>query len=286
MNKVGIIFDSTAVIPQDKTEKYGFEFVSLYLDIDGKSQLSTSIDEAEFLANFSSFSSLKSSSPSPQAFVDAYEKQFAKGFENILVLPLSSKLSATHDVAIIARGMLEEDKQKRIVVLDSLVCSLGFDSLMQSMYPFLDKDLDIDELASIVMDHAKNSSILFEIKYLKHLYRGGRLKKISLIVGEILKIKPLIEFSEGVLKIAAKNRNRNKNIEHIISNIRTLSQNFKHVYVNHFSFKEDDAAVNIILEKIKNEFNNVMLNFTSRICPVYISHVGNSGYAIAMTAHN
>lgn len=286
MNKVGLIFDSTAVIPQDKFEKYGFEAVSLYLDIDGHSQLSTSINEEEFLANFDSFHSLKSASPSPQAFVDAYEKQFAKGFEKILVLPLSSKLSATHDVAVIARGLLDEEKQSRVVILDTLICSLGFDSFMHSMYEELDKDLDIDTLSKVAMDHAENSLILFEINDLKHLYRGGRLKKISLIVGEILKIKPLIEFSEGVLKVAAKNRNRNKTIEYIVDKIRQLSHNFKKVYVNYFSFKLEDPAVNIILEKIQAEFNNVILNFTNRICPVYISHVGNSGYAIAITAHN
>lgn len=286
MNKVGLIFDSTAVIPQDKFIKYGFEAVSLYLDIDGNSQLSTSINEEEFLANFSSYHSLKSASPSPQAFVDAYEKQFAKGFQKILVLPLSSKLSATHDVALIARGMLDEEKQKNIVVLDTLICSLGFDSFMHSLYGELDKDLDIEELSRLAMDHAVNSLILFEINDLKHLYRGGRLKKISLIVGEILKIKPLVEFSEGVLKVAAKNRNRNKNIEFIIDKIRHLSQTCKKVYVNYFSFKLNDPAVHIIVEKLQAEFNNVILNFTNRICPVYVSHVGNSGYAIAITAHN
>lgn len=286
MNKVGIIFDSTAIIPAEKVAKYGFEFVSLYLDIDGKSQLSTSINEEQFLKDFSTFHSLKSASPSPQAFVDAYEKQFAKGFEKILVLPLSSKLSATHDVALIARGLLPEEKQKNVVVLDTLVCSLGFDSLMHSLYSVLDQDLEIEALSKIVMEHANNSLILFEINDLKHLHRGGRLKKISLIVGEILKIKPLVEFSEGVLKIAAKNRNRNKNIEHILDKIRQLSVSFNKVYVNYFSFKLDDPAIAIIKEKISAEFKNVILNFTNRICPVYISHVGNSGYAIAITANN
>ena len=286
MNKVGFIFDSTAIIPPEKVEKYGFESVSLYLDIDGNSQLSTSINEAEFLANFSSYNSLKSASPSPQAFVDAYERQFAKGFQQIIVLPLSSKLSATHDVALIARGMLDEDKQKNIVVLDTLVCSLGFDSLMHSLYEYLDQDLGVEDLSRIIMEHAEHSSILFEINDLKHLHRGGRLKRISLIVGEILKIKPLIEFSDGILKVVAKNRNRGKNIEFIVDKIRQLSRNFKLVYVNYFSFKVEDPAVILILEKLRAEFKNVVINFTDHICPVYISHVGNSGYAIAITAHN
>ena len=83
-----------------------------------------------------------------------------------------------------------------------------------------------------------------------------------------------------------KNRNRNKNIEFILARIRVLSKNFKQVYVNYFSFKVDDSAVKIIIDKIEEEFTNVILNFTSRICPVYVSHVGNSGYAIAITANN
>jgi DegV family protein with EDD domain len=286
MNKVGLIFDSTAIVPQEMAEKYGFEFVSLYLDIDGTSHLSTSIDEKEFLANFASYHSLKSASPSPQAFVDAYEKQFAKGFEKIIVLPLSSKLSATHDVALIARGLLDESKQDKVIVLDTLVCSLGFDSLMQSMYPFLDQDLEAEALVKIILDHAENSTILFEINDLKNLYRGGRLKKLSLILGEILGFKPLVEFDDGVLNVIAKNRNRNKNVEIILNKIGELSKKFKKVYVNHFAFNLDDAAVRIILEHLRQQFSNVIINFTSRICPVYISHVGNSGYAIAITAHN
>lgn len=286
MNKVGIVFDTTAIIPAEKTAKYGFEFVSLYLDIDGTSHLSSSINEQEFIAKFDTFRSLKSASPSPQAFVDAYEKQFAKGFQHIIVLPLSSKLSATHDVANIAKGMLEEAQQSHVTVLDTLVCSLGFDSLMQSLYDYLDQDLEVEELAKVIMDHAQNSSILFEINDLKHLYRGGRLNNLSYFVAELLKIKPLVEFSEGVLKIAAKNRNRAKNIDFILDRIRTLSESFKKVYINHFSFNLEDGAFKNLVNRIETEFKNVTLNFTARICPVYISHVGNSGYAIAITANN
>lgn len=286
MNKVGFVFDSSAIVPEEMAKKYGFEVVSLYLNIDGKSHLSTDIDEADFIANFDTFSSLKSASPSPQAFVDAYERLFAKGHKQIIVLPLSSKLSATHDVAVIAKDMLDEDKRKNVFVLDTLNSSLGFDAFMHSMAPLLEQDLDAEELSKIIMERSKNAMVLFEINDLKFLYRGGRLKKISLIVGEILKIKPIIEFSHGTLKVAAKNRNRNKNIEHILNEIKRVCMNFKEVYVNYFSFKVDEPAIEIIKNKITSEFKNVTLNVTKRICPVYISHVGTSGYAIAIAANN
>lgn len=286
MNKVGFVFDSTAIVPVEMSTKYGFEFVSLYLDVDGNSVPSMSIDEKDFIAKFNSYSSLKSASPSPQAFVDAYEKMFAKGYQQLIVMPLSSKLSATHDVALIAKGMLDEEKRERVFVLDTLMSSLGFDPFMHSIAPELEQDLDAETLCPVIMDRAKNMTVLFEINDLKHLYRGGRLKKISLIVGEILKIKPLIEFRHGVLRVAAKNRNRTKNIEFMLSELRRLATTFKKVYVNYFSFKKDEPALTIILEKIRQEFNNVTLNVTSRIDPVYISHVGTSGYSIAIAANN
>ena len=190
MNKVGFIFDSTAIIPHDKFVKYGFETVSLYLDIDGNSQLSTSIDEAKFFGRLSNLSFTKKFFTFPQTFVDAYEKQFAKGFKKIIVLPLSSKLSATHDVAIIARGMLDKEKQENVIVLDTLVCSLGFDSLMHSLYANLDQDLEAEELAKLIMAHAENTNILFEINDLKHLHRGGRLKKSRLLSVKFSRLSP------------------------------------------------------------------------------------------------
>lgn len=288
MKKVGFVFDTTAAINKELSAKYDFEYVSLYLTINDKSYLVSDLDEKEFLANFSSYKTLKSASPSPQSFVDAYNKQFAKGFKDIIVLPLSSKISSTRDVAIIAISMLDEHLQKHVHIIDTLMVCLNFDSFVFSMQDVLDKDLDVEEMIKEVERHNQNSVIVFEVNDLKHLHRGGRLGTIAYYFAELLKIKPLIEFSDGVLKQIGKNRNRNKNIDIILSKIKKFESTCKNIFVNFFSYghAQEESALEKIISVIKTTMPKIILNRTHRIDPVFNTHVGSNGYAIAITAFN
>lgn len=128
MNKVGFIVDSTAIIAPDLIEKYQIEIVPLFVTVDGVTKLGTEIDDDKFEKDYSTFKKTTTSSPTPNAFLEAYQKQFERGFKDIIVLPLSEKLSGTHQTAIVARSLLSEEKQQHVHIVNTLNASIGIDA--------------------------------------------------------------------------------------------------------------------------------------------------------------
>ena len=130
--KTGLIFDSTAIISDENIKKYDVRFVSLNLAINGENYPAMSLNEEEFRTNFSTYKSMKSGSPSPYDFEEAINQLFDEGYEEVVIVTLSSKLSATYDVALLGRNNLSPERQNRTFVHDSLYASIGQDVLFTS----------------------------------------------------------------------------------------------------------------------------------------------------------
>lgn len=286
MNKIGYIFDSTAIIDEEIVKKYDISFVSLNLIIEGNEHKANTLDEAKFKNEFLSYKSVKSASPSPHDFEKAIRAKLDKGYEEVIVVTLSSKISATYNTALIARDTLTDEEQARVFVHDSLYGSIGFDALVDSMKDVLASDMSAKEVVSELEKRRPESVVLFELNDLKHLFKGGRLNALKYFFSAALQIKPVVEFRDGVLDVVTKNRSRAKNLEFIYGQIDRFVKNFKHVFVNIFSYDTEDGAYLTLKKTICEKWPQVVLNFTKRICPVFMTHVGVKGYALSVVSYN
>lgn len=288
MNKVGFIFDSTAVIADDLIEEYGFVFVPLNVTLDGVTYVNADVYDEEYMEKFLNSKKISTSSPSPQQFLDTYKEELAKGYEDIIVLPLSSKLSSTYQSALMARDMLGEKEKEQIHVLDTLNASIGYDTLFESLRDDLKNDLSVEELIAKINHHNENSMVIFEVEELKYLHNGGRLGKISYYVGDFLKIKPVIRFREGYMKVIATNRSRHRNVELILNKIVELIENQKEIFINYFHFGSEATtqALQKITSTLKEKFSNIRIKEAKCIDPVFMSHVGVKGFGLSVCAYN
>lgn len=286
MRKTAIIFDSTAIVNEKLIAKYDISFVSLNLAIDGENHASMSLNEEEFKKNFHTYKSIKSGSPSPYDFEEAINKKFDEGYKEVVVITLSSKISATYSVAQMAVDSLSPERQQHAFVHDSLYGSVGQDALIASLAHVLDQDPSAAELVTALEARVNQNTILFELDDLKHLVRGGRLSTIKYFISKALKIKPLIEYHDGELNVIAQNRNRTKTMDLILNKIDGFTKNFKNVYVNLFSYTPEDNVFKAIHDTIKTRWPHIVLGLTNRIDPVYMTHVGINGYAVSIISFN
>ena len=126
MNKIGLVVDEGADLPQEIIEKYQMAAVPVKIDwpeienLPGENTFQK-MREAE-KRGIKSFG--KTSQPSPKDFLDAFKKQLEK-FDKILCITLSSKLSGTYNSANQAKNILPPEEQKRIFIADSLNASCG-----------------------------------------------------------------------------------------------------------------------------------------------------------------
>lgn len=286
MRKTAILFDSTAVIDPQNIEKYDIGFVSLNLAINGENFRSMDLNEESFRKDFLTYKSVKSGSPSPYDFEVAIHERFAKGYQEVVIITLSSKISATYSVAKMAVDALSDELKAKTFVFDSLYGSVGQDALVASLVTLLDKDPTAKEIMAALESRLNQNTVLFELGDLKHLVKGGRLSTLKYIISMALKIRPLVEFHLGELKVIAQNRNRSKTMDVILSKIDDYAGKFKHVYINLFSYHPKDSIFVALHDIIKRRWPQIVVNETKRIDPVYMTHVGVDGYAVSIVSFN
>jgi DegV family protein with EDD domain len=286
MRKTALIFDSTAIIDEEIVKKYDITFVSMNVAIDGVNHRALDIDDEEFRKQFHNFKNLKSGSPSILDFEEAINAKFDEGYKEVIVLPLASGLSATFNIAVMAREGLSPERKAATYIHESNNASIGMDLLMHSLVELLDTDPTADELLAALEARAPQNRVLFEIDNLRHLFRGGRLNPLKYIIGTALKIKPLVEFKDGELKVIAQNRSRRKTMDVILGKIDDFVQNFKNVYVGLFTYDKEDNIFKAIHDIIKERWPHIRINFSKKICPIFTTHVGVDGYSVAVVSYN
>ena len=111
MNNIKILVDSGSDLSLEYCKKYDITIVPLNLQIEGR----TVSDDGHFdAAKYCEYLKVapqvpKSAQPSPQAFLDCYRRFSDR--EHIIVITMSAKASGTHQSAVLARDLFEEENQ-------------------------------------------------------------------------------------------------------------------------------------------------------------------------------
>jgi len=121
---VKIVTDSTADLPPKVAQELKITIVPLYVHF-GTEAYRDGVDLSieEFYRKLASSKTLPTTStPSPEAFAEVYNK-LAEESDEIISIHISSKLSATYNVALLGRDMVK--RGCRVEIMDSLSTSMG-----------------------------------------------------------------------------------------------------------------------------------------------------------------
>ncbi len=281
--RVGIVLDSTTQIPEEIKEKIPFKVVSLHVTVDGNNRCETDIKDEEIVSRLENCKDLKSSSPSIGEFEKAYNEFFEEGIEDILVLTLSKENSATYEVAKMAVDILAEEKKEHVVVLNTLLNNYGLTNVLYALEPLFKKDISFKEFTGKAEKYLKNSHLSFTIFDLKHLFRGGRLSKLSCALGLLFKIKPIIEMIDGKLVLTKKERTTINIIKYYMSQIADYASRFKKVLCRFIFLGNNKEHVDKMIEMVNKNYTNVEYTVATSVGPVFLVHLGNSGFGISLT---
>jgi len=201
MNKITIIADSCCnLFEKDlKGDKINFHVVPLTLVLGSEEFLDDEkLDTQKFVDKMNNSKACPHSAcPNPDAFYEIMKKN-----DNIIVVTLSSKLSATHASAIQAVEMLKQSyPDKKVHVLDTLSAAAGLDYICFKIRDLVKEGKSYDEIIGQLDEIRKNTRVRFLLQNLDNLIKNGRLNKV---VGKILttaKIKLICgDDGEGEIK--------------------------------------------------------------------------------------
>jgi DegV family protein with EDD domain len=193
-----IVLDSTADMPDAASVHPSWRSVPLTVRFgDEQFRDGVDIDATAFYERLRAGGAHPSTAaPSPGAYSAVYEE--LADFAHVLVLPVSSQVSASAQAARIAAETPEAGG--RVTVLDGLTVSAGTVLLAQGLQRLLDDGTDIDELTAWFTAARDRVSVLIYVDTLEYLRRGGRIGRTSEMVGGALGVRPLLTIRGGKIE--------------------------------------------------------------------------------------
>lgn len=183
-----------------------------------------------------------------------YQKLKDAGFSSAIVITISSKLSGTYQGANLAKELVEDFK---VHVVDSKTVSYGEAYLVLQAIEKIKEGYGFDQIIAHLEDIKQKITIFVLVDTLKYLVKNGRVSGLSGMVGQWLKIKPLLRLQkDGALlpyeKIRTTTKARERLIEVVKESIQNLNVKLFIVYTNNkesaIMLKEDFLAINKKLE--------------------------------------
>ncbi len=284
-----IFVDSAANIPAETAKKYNIHVISFVNLINGRKFVcynpNLTPDEErmkgkEYYDAMRNGLEIKTGLISTATFEDEFGKVLRAG-DDVLYFSLSKNISGNYNSARLAVEDLEDDPEctGKIRIVDTLNASLGQGLLAIYAAEMRDKGMSFEETADLIETYPARMNGIFTVGDLKYISKTGRLTGASALIGNVLKIKPILHGSkDGYIVTFKKCRGRKAAINDMI---RLLCDNITNaeeqiIGIAHADAYEDTLYImKKISEKVKvREFINTTYDFCTG------SHVGPETLAL------
>jgi DegV family protein with EDD domain len=159
--------------------------------------------------------------PSPSTFGALYARLLGAGASGIISLHCSGALSGTYNSAASAAKDVDAS---RIEVIDTRSVSLGLGLLALQAADDARRGLDRAQIAQRVRSDAQNIELYATIPSLTYLARGGRIGQLQGILGNVLRIVPIITLNDGEVAEYSKVRTFARAVDQIVEIVTTRVQ--------------------------------------------------------------
>jgi len=268
VSNVAIVTDSVADLPPQVAEEFGITVVPLVVRF-GTDLYRDSLDLSpdQFYEKLRTSKVLPATSvPPPAAFADAYNK-LAEKTNEIVVISLTSKVSATYQVALQAVGLMK--KKCRVEVLDSqwAVMAQGFIAIAAAKAA--QSGASLDEVLDAARHTMHRVGIRAAFDTLEYLERGGRIGKAQAFLGSLLKVNPIIGIKDGEVHPCARERSRAKAINYLYN----FAASFGKVEGLAVEYATNLDEANRLVRRLHSKYPQVPI-YLSRASPVIGTHTG------------
>lgn len=213
----------------------------------------------------------KTSQPSPAVFQDIFEDVKAKKDEVICIL-LSSALSGTYQSALLAREMTEYDG---IHIIDSRTAAIRI--LADYACELREKGLSAKEIIEKMETLKSRIKIVASLDTLEYLYRGGRLNRATAVIGNTVRLKPIITLPEdGTIKMMDKQIGKKHSMGAIIRHMHSLAIDDSFPIYSLYSYGTENSE--IFEEKLQTE--GFAVSRRIQIGATIGSHIGPGAFGI------
>ncbi|GMB99996.1 hypothetical protein K5E_01830 [Enterococcus thailandicus] len=280
--KLAVVTDSTAYLPERIKNHPDLYVIPIPVILDGKIYNEGIDIEADeyygLLKNSKDFPT--TSQPVVGEVLALYDELKAKGYDTIISIHLSSGISGFVNTLF---AMKEDVKGLTVIPYDSKITSMPMGHMVESALDLNDQGTSLEEILSHI-DHIRDNTYAYLIvDDLNNLVRGGRLTNGAALIGGLLKIKPILTFTDGKIVLFEKIRSSKKafaRAEDIIGQRKTEIAGPVKLYVIHAN--NLDVAISE-KEKLQKKYPDAEIEI-GHFGPVIGTHLGEKAVGLAISA--
>ena len=270
---IKFLADSSINLTKEFVNKYDITILPLY----------TRLDEIEREEGFEDtwgkfFDALKTSKNFPktsQPLLELYEKLFdlyTKDDNQVILFTLSKSLSGTYDTA----NNIAQNYKDKVFVIDTTQVCQSSQLLIEEAIEYRNANMSAKEIVDKCKELTSKISISFVPQTMEYLKRGGRIGKVSAIIANVLNIKPILSFKNGILSCYKKVIGMQKAIWELISSVPKTVKKIFVCYIHESKYLKE------LEDKTKQAFANTDVNIrVGKIGPVVGSHIGIGAIGLA-----
>ena len=206
-NKIAWVTDSTAYIPENLKNHPDLYIVPLSITFSKESfEDGVNLDSKKLYDLLDAEKEVpKTSQPSIGRFAELFEKLKEK-YDSAIAVTVSADLSGT--MASCKAGA--ELANFPTEVVDSKAMSVAITRLIELGMELAEQKMDYKEIAAQLREDARKIENYLLLGSLDQFYKGGRMSGTSYLLGNLLKIKPIIRIFNGKFELFEKVRSEKK----------------------------------------------------------------------------
>ena len=230
LSRIAILTDSASDLTPDMIEGLDVTIIPIRLRIgENNYKDGVNLSKKEFWHKLLTENVVpKTAQPSPAEFRDYYEELFNKGYEKILSIHISSKMSGTQQVAKVAREMLKREQD--IVIVDSKSVTFGQAYQVLEAAKMIKAGVKLEDILTRLYEIADKMKVYFAVSDLTYLEKGGRIGRASSVIGNLLKLRPVLKLEDGEVSLETKTFGERGAISYMEKIIKNEGRNSIYLY--------------------------------------------------------
>ena len=284
--KIAIATDTNSGITASEGEKLGVFVLAMPVNLEETIHYEgLDITSEQLYDAMRQHREVSTSQPSPGQLMELWDGILAKGYDEIVYIPMSSGLSGScQSAALFAR-----DYDGRVQVVDNHRISVTQRESVISALRLAEQGYDAGQIREFLEKHAYDASIYITVDSMEYLKKGGRVTPAAATLATVLNLKPVLTIQGDKLDAFAKVRGMKLAESKMIDALhQDRAERFRDVPESRLLIEtagtlENEALAESWRQQVQAEFPFAKVSYANLPCSI-ACHVGmNSVAAVIMT---